>query len=534
MPRKSVIAGVAVGSVAAVLLGVVISTMTSANAGVQAPAAEVLTDATGRVVSMTPQNPEPSTDGADPAKAARSHLAGVAKVFGVDPSALKLVDVAKLQSGSAVRYQQEINGVPVFGAQIVQNLAQDGSLITALGKTTRRGEGSFPGNAASAKSSANTVAVNKTASNHNLRASEVSVRETTPVWWDQTLGGTPGDAIAKPSYMVHLRGARADQQWSMVVGAERSDVVTSWSETRNAINRDVCDADRKVVSGSAASVRCGTAFKTEFTEKAGAADAGTDVKNVFKFFGQASDFYAKFLNVDLTNLIGADFNDGTGKALRGTVRVCVQGEQCPFPNAFWDGEQMAFGEGVTTLNVTGHELTHGVTQHTSGLRGGLADALNEGLSDVFGKFIGMSANDPNDLGVNRWTIGGGSALGVIRDMQNPNRFQQPDRVNGQFWDTDNPDPHTNNGVVNKTDFLITDGATFNGRTVKGIGANKAIPIWFGVENLLTPRATFQDLGNALNSSCKANATKKVAGITTADCAQVANAVLATQLAQRPK
>jgi hypothetical protein len=375
-------------------------------------------------------------------------------------------------------------------------------------------------------------AVTATADAKKLPAKDLSVQATDQYWWDPTLGGAAGPAVAKPVYVVHIRGSRVDQQWSMVVGATRNDVVQSWSETREATNRDVCDARRQLVSGSQGSVRCGTAFALVRTERGGAS-AG-DVGTVFKFFGDAQSFYAQFTGLDLTSLIGADYGDGSGRAIRGTVRICMVDERCPFLNAFWDGEQMAFGEGVTTEDITGHELTHGVTQHTSGLRGGQADAINEGMSDVFGKFIGLTAGDPDDAGANRWAIGAGSAIGVIRDMRNPQRFQQPDRVNGPFWVTDNPDPHANDGVVNKAAFLITDGATFNGRTVRGLGVAKAVQVWWGVENLLTPRATFQDVGNALAVSCQANLDAGNAGITQDDCAQVANAVAATQLDQAPR
>ncbi|GAA3430508.1 M4 family metallopeptidase [Kutzneria kofuensis] len=492
----------------------------------------VQTDATGRVVGMLPRTPLPSTGGSSPLAAAQSHLADIAQVWQVDPDTLRVADVRPVPFGTVVRYQQTIGGVPVFGGQIVQALAKDGSLVSAVGKTARARSGGFPADTSRTVQAAGQKAVTATADAKKLSAKDLSVQSTDQYWWDPTLGGTTGAAVAKPVYVVHIRGSRADQQWSMVVGANRTDVVQSWSETREASNRDVCDARRRLVSGSLASVRCGTAFPLVRTERSGST-AG-DVGSVFKFFGDAQNFYARFTGLDLTTLIGADYGDGTGKAIRGTVRVCLVGERCPFLNAFWDGEQMAFGEGVTTEDITGHELTHGVTQHTSGLQGGQADALNEGMSDVFGKFIGITAGDPNDAGANRWSIGAGSAIGVIRDMRNPQRFQQPDRVNGPFWVTDNPDPHANDGVVNKAAFLITDGATFNGRTVRGLGVTKAVQVWFGVENLLTPRSTFQDLGNALAVSCQANLTAGVAGITQDDCAQVADAVAATQLDQAPQ
>ncbi|MFC0436275.1 M4 family metallopeptidase [Kutzneria buriramensis] len=492
----------------------------------------VQTDATGRVVGMLPQTPLPSTAGSSPASAGQSHLAEIAQVWRVDPASLRLTDIRPVPFGTILRYQQTIGGRPVFGGQIVQALGKDGSLVSAVGKTTSARSGDFPVDPSQTLRAAGQKAVSATADAKKLKATDLSVQSTEQYWWDPTLGGVPGTAAAKPVYVVHIRGTRADQQWSMVVGANRTDVVQSWSETREAVNRDVCDARRRFVSGSLASVRCGAAFPLVRTENGGSS-AG-DVGTVFKFFGDAQNFYARFTGLDLTSLIGADYGDGTGKAIRGTVRICMVGERCPFLNAFWDGEQMAFGEGVTTEDITGHELTHGVTQHTSGLQGGLADALNEGMSDVFGKFIGITTGDPNDSAANRWLIGAGSAIGAIRDMRNPQRFQQPDRVNGPFWVSSNPDPHANDGVVNKAAFLITDGAGFNGQNVRGLGVAKAVQVWFGVENLLTPRATFQDLGNALAVSCRANQDAGVAGITADDCAQVAAAVTATQLDQAPR
>src|SRR3954452_14873263 len=65
-------------------------------------------------------------------------------------------------------------------------------------------------------------------------------------------------------------------------------------------------------------------------------------------------------------------------------------------NAFWDGKEMAFGDGdgdifgsfTKNLDVIGHELTHGVTQYTAELEYEFqSGALNESMSDVFGSMI---------------------------------------------------------------------------------------------------------------------------------------------------
>ncbi|MEU0792037.1 M4 family metallopeptidase [Amycolatopsis sp. NPDC005961] len=430
--------------------------------------------------------------------------------------------------GSVVRSQQEIDGVPVFGGQLVQIRDKAGAVLATHGRTTKKTAGAFPATATGASD----AAIADVAKRTGLAAATLRADAPRAYWYDATLGGAKGDGVAVPTYQVTVHGKKLNDKWTEVVKAGTADVLTSWSEVREA-NRDVCDANHKVVSGSTESVRCGTSF--EVTRKEGGAESSVaDVNHVYDFFGQASDFYQKYVGVDLTNLIGADFSDGTGKALRGTVRICVDGE-CPFANAFWDGEQMAFGEGVTTDDITGHELTHGVTQHTSGLSGGQADSINEGLSDVFGKFIGITSNDPNDTGDNRWLLGAGSSLGAIRNMKDPRSSlsPQPDMVNGPGWQTNNPDEHINDGVVNKTDYLITDGDTFNNQTVRGLGLDKSVQIWWGVENTLTPSATFKDVGEALNSSCAALAKAGTAGITTDDCTQVANAVKATQLDQDP-
>jgi Zn-dependent metalloprotease len=67
-----------------------------------------------------------------------------------------------------------------------------------------------------------------------------------------------------------------------------------------------------------------------------------------------------------------------------------------YPNAMWDGRRMIFGDGdgelfsrlTQSLDVIGHELTHGVTQYTANLEyRGESGALNESISDVFGSLV---------------------------------------------------------------------------------------------------------------------------------------------------
>ncbi|KTD42782.1 M4 family metallopeptidase [Legionella parisiensis] len=62
-----------------------------------------------------------------------------------------------------------------------------------------------------------------------------------------------------------------------------------------------------------------------------------------------------------------------------------------YDNAFWDGQFMSFGDGedfypLVSLDVAGHEVTHGFTEQHSGLEyHDQSGALNESLSDMAGQ-----------------------------------------------------------------------------------------------------------------------------------------------------
>ena len=105
-----------------------------------------------------------------------------------------------------------------------------------------------------------------------------------------------------------------------------------------------------------------------------------------------------------------DSIDGNGLPLDATVHY-----ERDYNNAFWNGEQMVFGDGdgeifldfTIPIDVIGHELSHGVTQYTANLTYfGQPGALNESMSDVFGALIkqytlGQTAAEAD------WLIGAG-------------------------------------------------------------------------------------------------------------------------------
>ena len=115
-----------------------------------------------------------------------------------------------------------------------------------------------------------------------------------------------------------------------------------------------------------------------------------------------------------------------------------------YDNAFWNGSQMVFGDGdgklfnrfTIALDVIGHELTHGVTEHEAALvYRGQPGALNESLSDVFGSLVKQHALK-QDAAAADWLIGAGLlAKGVkgvaLRSMKAPGTAYD-DRVLGRI------------------------------------------------------------------------------------------------------
>ncbi|MEV7724125.1 M4 family metallopeptidase [Streptomyces sp. NPDC087917] len=163
--------------------------------------------------------------------------------------------------------------------------------------------------------------------------------------------------------------------------------------------------------------------------------------------------------------------DGSGLPLDASVHY---GED--YNNAFWDGQQMVFGDGdgdlfldfTVSVDVIGHELTHGVTQYTANLDyHGQSGALNESMSDVFGSLIkqyalGQSADQAD------WLIGAGllgpNVTGVaLRSMKAPGtaydddelgRDPQPATMDGYVTTSrDNGGVHINSGIPNHAFYL---------------------------------------------------------------------------------
>ncbi len=171
-----------------------------------------------------------------------------------------------------------------------------------------------------------------------------------------------------------------------------------------------------------------------------------------------------------------------------------------YVNAFWDDSCfcMTYGDGsgnthpLTSLDVAGHEMSHGVTSNTAGLNySGESGGLNEATSDIFGtgvEFYAGNANDTGDylIGEEIDINGDGTPL---RYMDKPSK----DGASADYWSSSvgGKDVHYSSGVANHFFYLLAEGSgsktingvtynspTYNGAAVTGIGRTKALQIWY--------------------------------------------------------
>jgi len=191
------------------------------------------------------------------------------------------------------------------------------------------------------------------------------------------------------------------------------------------------------------------------------------VNEAFDALGSTYDYYWEVHHRDSI--------DARGLPLDATVHY-----RRAFNNAFWNGRQMVFGDGdgeifnrfTQSLDVIGHELTHGVTQYEAGLDyQGQSGALNEHMSDVFGSLVKQHTLRQTAKRAD-WLIGEGLwAKGIhgkaLRSMKAPGTAYddprigvdpQPAHMDGYVdTDDDNGGVHINSGIPNHAFYLASIG-----------------------------------------------------------------------------
>jgi Zn-dependent metalloprotease len=231
----------------------------------------------------------------------------------------------------------------------------------------------------------------------------------------------------------------------------------------------------------------------------GSAAADISVNRAFDGFGATRQFYLEVL--------GRNSIDGKGMRLDGYVHRGVR-----YNNAFWDGREMVFGDGdgkiftdfTSSLDVIGHELTHGVTEHTAGLEyHNQSGALNESMSDVMGSLVKQWSRRQTVTDAD-WLIGPevftpDIEADALRSLKAPGhaydnevfgKDPQPDHMSHyvELPDTDESDNggvHLNSGIPNKAFYLTA--AEMGGYAWEAAGH-----IWYEALRASTGNTDFQE------------------------------------------
>ncbi|MHC4696152.1 MAG: M4 family metallopeptidase, partial [Planctomycetota bacterium] len=365
-----------------------------------------------------------------------------------------------------------------------------------------------------------------------------------PAWYgDPPIG-------AHLAYHVVLSDAASAIREAFFVDAHTAKNLDQWSLVHTDKERQVYTALNQMTAG------------TLWRSEGEGPTSNADVDRAYDYAGDSYDFFYRMFGRDgpfdngsamlLTVHWGPVIDPGCVPL---STPIC-----CPV--AFWDGTRASFCTGIVTPETVGHELAHGLMDATADLiYENQSGQLNESFSDVWGElidlfngnvafpgdpsgpewpvppdYVGPGLDTPNNLrttgmcsypssdpdlpysdGV-RWLHGedrgGVGADNTGRDMWEPtcsaiynlpsyppccpDRANHPLQTCGGPQGLDNGGNHVGSSIPNHAFAIVTDGKTFNGYTVAGIGPIKAAAVWYrALVYYLTPVSDFENAYVAL-------------------------------------
>lgn len=337
--------------------------------------------------------------------------------------------------------------------------------------------------------------------------------------------GWYGDRPLGPRLAWHIvvHDSPAEQHEAFFVDAISGKILDQWSDFHMV-------KDRRVHDGQLHWELPGLLVRSEGDPPV---PKNADANFGYNYLGDTYDYFFR--------AFGRDSIDDDGMPLVLTVNSTA----ITCPNAAWNERvrQSFFCPGTVADDIVAHEVVHGITGRTAALiYQNQPGQLNESFSDVFGELVDLFNGDaafldeqgpqpswpthesgpgsdyPNlrrqgacyfnegysegyrwFMGEDAWAFGG-----AIRDMWLPPCFGMPDRANHPLQlcqSYDNGGVHSGSSVPNRAFSLLTDGGTFNGFTVRGIGPIKSGAVWHrALTHYVTAAANFEDAYYDFNQS----------------------------------
>ncbi len=380
-----------------------------------------------------------------------------------------------------VRFTQRLNGLPVAGAGMALHAHADGKIFGV------NGEFVSGKNLPVMPSLDGLTAVEIALGNPNTKIQQLTRPELTYVL------GSDGEGYLAWQVTIAYRSERGPHRDIVFADAETGRMVARHPQIKHARDLETRDCNQKKKNCTVVSTDPNTI----------SLPSDTPVEAAHNFAIATYDYYF--------NNHGRDSIDDAGMTLVSNVHFDRN-----LNNAYWDQDQMWYGDGdgvnfgplSEDADVVAHELTHGVTEKTSGLiYANESGALNEAWSDIFGALVDRQTGA---TGLDIWKIGEdittpGTPGDALRYMHDPaldgySKGYYPERLYPGSCTASNTNDacgvHGNSGIANLAFQLLVDGGTHpRGKTsvvVPSIGFDAAADIFYAANagNCLTPGATF--------------------------------------------
>jgi len=417
-------------------------------------------------------------------------------------------DVVKDVDGTVhTRYERTYNGLPVLGGDLVVHETKAGKAegVTKATKAAIKVSSLKPTIAASkaekqAVAAAEAAGSEKTAADQAPRKVVWAATGEPTLAYETVVGGLQDDGTPNELHVITdaATGEKLYEYQGIETGTGKS--LYSGTVTLNT-----------TLSGSTYNLTDGTrgGHKTYNKAHASTSSAGTLFTDADDVWGTGA---ASSSTTDQTAAVDAaygaqktwDFYKSTfnrsGIKNNGVAAYSRVHYGNAYVNAFWDDSCfcMTYGDGsgnthpLTSLDVAGHEMSHGVTSNTAGLNySGESGGLNEATSDIFGTGVEFYAANSSDVG--DYLIG--EEININGDGTPLRYMDKPSKDGGSkdYWSSTlgNLDVHYSSGVANHFFYLLAEGSgsktingvsynspTYSGSAVTGIGRAKALQIWY--------------------------------------------------------
>ncbi|MFF8575756.1 M4 family metallopeptidase [Streptomyces sp. NPDC015408] len=434
--------------------------------------------------------------------------AGTAREIGLGAKEKLVVkDVVKDRDGTVhTRYERTYDGLPVLGGDLVVHRSESGAAegVTRATKAAVKVATVTPKvDAAKAErqalSAAEDAGSSRTAADSAPRKVIWAATGKPVLAYETVVGGLQDDGTPNELHVITdaATGAKLYEYQGIETGSGKSlySGEVTLGTTKSGSSYQLYDTGRgghKTYNLNRGTSGTGTLF-TDADDAWGTGTASADAKDqtaaVDAAYGAQTtwDFYK--------DTFGRSGIKNDGKAAYSRVHYGNN-----YVNAFWSDACfcMTYGDGtgntnpLTSLDVAGHEMSHGVTSNTAGLNySGESGGLNEATSDIFGtgvEYFAKNAADKGDylIGEKIDINGDGTPL---RYMDKPSK----DGASKDYWSSGlgGVDVHYSSGPANHFFFLLAEGSgartvdgvqydspTSDGSTVTGIGREKALQIWY--------------------------------------------------------